>query len=105
MPTFYVFVELKGYGLNLLMSSLLLCFKVTIPYPFDIQFIKCNSLKYKYYSLRHNPFIMEKPCKNSLENYGVNIKYLWHISYSIKPWHNVVMDGFDKGLTLGWWNM
>ena len=47
----------------------------------------------------------KKPCKISLENYGVNIKDLWHISYAIKLWHNDVLEGFVMGLMLGWWTM
>ena len=42
---------------------------------------------------------------SNLENYGVYIDQLWHISYAIKPWINVVMEGFVMGLTLGWWTM
>ena len=46
---------------------------------------------------------MENPCDSSLENYGVHINDLWHISYAIKLWLNVVFESFVMGLTLGWW--
>ena len=43
---------------------------------------------------------MENVCKSSLENYGVNINDLWHISYAIKIWLNIVLEGFIIGLML-----
>ena len=41
----------------------------------------------------------------TLENYGVYINHLWHISYAIKLCLSVAMEGFVMGLTLGWWTM
>ena len=48
---------------------------------------------------------MENFIKGTLENYGIYINLLWHISYAIKIWLNVVMEGFVMGLILGWWPM
>ena len=48
---------------------------------------------------------MEKFIKSPLENYGIYINLLWHISYAIILLVNVVMEGFVMGLTLGWWTM
>ena len=48
---------------------------------------------------------MENFIKSPLENYGIYINLLWHISYAIILWVNVVMEGFVMGLTLGWWTM
>ena len=42
---------------------------------------------------------------STLENYAVYENHLWHISYAIKLWLSVVMEGFVMGLTLGWWTM
>ena len=42
---------------------------------------------------------------STLENYGVYINHLWNISFSIKLWLNVVMEGFVMGLMIGWWTM
>ena len=48
---------------------------------------------------------MEKFIKSPLKNYGICIKDLWHISYAIKLWHNVLMEKLIRGLILGWWTM
>ena len=60
---------------------------------------------YNAYGLRHDPYKIENLVMSTLENYGVYINHLWHISFSIKLWLNVVMEGFVMGLTLGWWTM
>ena len=50
-------------------------------------------------------YTMEKLMEGPLGDYGICIKYLWHISYAIKLWYNNGKEGFDKGLVLGWWTM
>ena len=32
------------------------------------------------------------------KDYGLCINLLWHISYTIKLWHNDTKEGFDEGL-------
>ena len=48
---------------------------------------------------------MENFIKSPLENYGIYILGLWHISYAIKLWFNIANEGFVKGLTKSCWTM
>ena len=43
--------------------------------------------------------------KSALEYYRVNMFGLWHISYAIQLWSNVIFDGFVRVLMLWWWIM
>ena len=43
--------------------------------------------------------------RNPWKNYGTCINYLWHISYAIKLWLNVVMEGLARVFILGWWTI
>ena len=62
-------------------------------------------LRYNAYGLRHGPYTMENLVMSTLENYGVYINHLWHISSAIKIWLNVVIEDLVRGLMLGWWTM
>ena len=53
----------------------------------------------------HGPILWKNIMKIPLGDYGICIKYLWHISYAIKLWYNNAKEGFVKGLVLGWWTM
>ena len=53
----------------------------------------------------HGPILWKNLMKRPLGDYGICIKYLWHISYAIKVWHNVVLKGSFMGIMLGWWTM
>ena len=48
---------------------------------------------------------MEKFIKSPLENYGIYILGLRHISHAIKLWFNISNQGFVKGLIKSWWIM
>ena len=50
-------------------------------------------------------YTMENLMEGPLGYYGICIKYLWHILYSIKLWYNNAKEGFDKGLVQGWSTM